>query len=283
MNLNENKGRGFIFDTEANTLAASNKSEHGNFSEMLRKALHNEGFSMNRSDESKVFDIPCPTFGLLISGTASQRDKIIPNVEDGLMSRFIFWSTNSDSKFKDVYESEISLDELVKTNAKQLEDYLNKLYSFPMINCEIDKEVQKEFTNHFKDLEKNKITEDGHSTILNRMALINHKIMVIFSVMRHLCKGELSEKIVVNKEDYLLAKEMTNNFLENSLLYYNSFEFLDNKSKLLRILPASFRAADFKKYANELTCSERTIKRMVEQLIKENKIIKEQRGLYLKK
>lgn len=283
LNLRENKGRGLIFDTEADTLAASNKSEHGDFSELIRKGYHNEYIDNNRVDESKVFNIPCPKFGLLISGTAMQRVKIIPNVEDGLLSRFIFWSTNSDTKFKDVYENEISLDELVKTQSIKLESYLNQLYSFSLITCEVDKEVKKSFTFHFKEIEKFKITEDGHSSILNRMASTCHKIIVIFSVMRHLCKEKLSDKIVVNMEDYLIAKDITDVLLENSLLYFNSFEVYDNKMKLLRILPKTFKASDFKKYSNEMTCSEKTIKRYVEQLIKENKIIKEQRGLYVKK
>ena len=58
--LNDNGGVGLMFETEGDTLANTFKSDHGNFSDGLRKAFHHEMISYSRRTPSPACQPCCP-------------------------------------------------------------------------------------------------------------------------------------------------------------------------------------------------------------------------------
>ena len=75
--LNDSGGRGIIFETEADTLSKSFKSEHGNFSDGLRNAFQHEPHSYYRRTDKELVEIPRPCLSVMLSGTPKQIQ--IPN------------------------------------------------------------------------------------------------------------------------------------------------------------------------------------------------------------
>jgi len=104
--LNDNNGKGLIFETEGDTLAQTFKSEYGNYSDGFRKAFHHETITYNRRKDREFVEIDKPRLSALLSGTPRQVSALIPNAENGLFSRFIFYFMNIRYEWKDVFAGE---------------------------------------------------------------------------------------------------------------------------------------------------------------------------------
>jgi hypothetical protein len=116
--LNDNQGIGLIFETEGDTLAQTFKSEHGNYSDGFRKAFHHEIISYNRRKDREFVELETPRLSALLSGTPKQVSTLIPNAENGLFSRFIFYYMNILLVWKDVFAGD---------NSQTLDDYFRHL------------------------------------------------------------------------------------------------------------------------------------------------------------
>lgn len=84
--LGANNGRGILFETEADTLSVTLKTDYGDYSELLRKAFHHESHSYYRRGNKEYLEIPEPKLSLLISGNYNHLVKHIPNAENGLFN-----------------------------------------------------------------------------------------------------------------------------------------------------------------------------------------------------
>ena len=89
--LHDNDGIGLLFETEGDTLSQTLKSEHGNYSDLLRKAFHHETISMSRRKDREYLEIDNPRVSVVLAGTPEQVRHLIPDAENGLLSRFIFY------------------------------------------------------------------------------------------------------------------------------------------------------------------------------------------------
>ncbi len=101
--LNDNQGVGLMFETEGDTLAQTFKSEHGNYSDGFRKAFHHETISYNRRKDREFVELNVPKLSAVLSGTPKQIQSLIPDAENGLFSRFIFYYMNVRLVWNDVF------------------------------------------------------------------------------------------------------------------------------------------------------------------------------------
>ncbi|MEO1519066.1 MAG: DUF3987 domain-containing protein, partial [Bacteroidota bacterium] len=90
--LANNEEKGILFCTEADTLSGTLSQDWGNYSELLRAAFHHEDYSMMRKSSQEYYDLKNPHLSILLSGTPGQLSKLIPNAENGLFSRFAFYT-----------------------------------------------------------------------------------------------------------------------------------------------------------------------------------------------
>ncbi|MDR2823921.1 MAG: DUF3987 domain-containing protein, partial [Prevotellaceae bacterium] len=123
--LNDNKGVGLLFEIEGDTLAQTFKSEHGNYSDGFRKAFHHETISYNRRKDREYVELEMPRLSALLSGTPKQVSALIPNAENGLFSRFIFYYMNILPVWKDVFTGDDSqtLDDYFRNLGNQFFDF----------------------------------------------------------------------------------------------------------------------------------------------------------------
>ena len=103
--LNDNNGIGLMFETEGDTLAQTFRSEHGNYSDGFRKAFHHEKISYLRRKDREYVELETPRLSALLSGTPKQVSALIPNAENGLFSRFIFYNMNILPVWKNVLQA----------------------------------------------------------------------------------------------------------------------------------------------------------------------------------
>lgn len=101
--LNDNEGQALMFETEGDTLTTTFRSEHGNYSDGLRKAFHHEPITYNRRKDREYVEITMPRLSVLLSGTPRQVGALIPDPENGLFSRFLFYNLPLRPVWNDVF------------------------------------------------------------------------------------------------------------------------------------------------------------------------------------
>jgi len=89
--LGDNDGIGLLFESEGDTLSQTLKSDYGNYSDVLRKAFHHELVSLSRRKDREYCEVSNPRVSVALAGTPEQVRKLIPDAENGLMSRFCFY------------------------------------------------------------------------------------------------------------------------------------------------------------------------------------------------
>lgn len=126
--LNDNGGIGLMFETEGDTLANTFKSDYGNFSDGFRKAFHHEMISYTRRKDREFVELAKPRLSALLPGTPRQILSLIPDAENGLFSRFIFYYMNVRLEWLNVFaDNEETLDQHFEQLGKQFFDLYNIL------------------------------------------------------------------------------------------------------------------------------------------------------------
>ena len=116
--LSENEGSGLIFETEGDTLAQAFKVDYGNYSDGIRKGTHHEMISYYRKTDREYKEIEEPCISLVLTGNPKQVSALIPNAENGLFSRFIFYHMNIKPFWKNVF---------AQGNDNSLKEHFNNL------------------------------------------------------------------------------------------------------------------------------------------------------------
>lgn len=103
--LKENNGRGLIFETEGDSLADMLRQKFGDFSDVLRKAFHHEPVSLYRTTNKEDIKVNQPALSVVLSGTDDQLRNLIPSIDNGLFSRFLFYKLEGDATFHNPWDN----------------------------------------------------------------------------------------------------------------------------------------------------------------------------------
>lgn len=186
--LMENDGRGVIFETEGDTLADMLKQDYGNFSDVLRKAFHHEPVSYFRRANNEDVDIKSPALSVVLSGTQDQLRRLIPSIENGLFSRFMFYELQGCPRFKNPFDA--SGDDQEYYFARLSERFLGMYRRLEAqeepVWFKLQAHQQEAFTQHFDELKQeihHHISHDLDGTI-NRQGLITYRIAMILTAIR---------------------------------------------------------------------------------------------------
>ncbi|WP_215136592.1 DUF3987 domain-containing protein [Hymenobacter sp. ISL-91] len=100
--LDANQGQGIIFESEGDTIAGALKQEWGSYSDLLRKGFHHEAATSQRKTGREFLEVDSPKLAVVITSTKGQVPGIIPNAENGLFSRFLFYYCNPPQLWRNV-------------------------------------------------------------------------------------------------------------------------------------------------------------------------------------
>jgi hypothetical protein len=106
-----------IMESEADTLSNMLKNDWSNYSDVLRKAFHHEPISISRKAEKVFVDIKEPKLAMVISGTPDQLMPLMKSRENGLFSRFMIYSFDEITDFKDVFAAKTNNTKVVFESA----------------------------------------------------------------------------------------------------------------------------------------------------------------------
>jgi hypothetical protein len=183
--LEDNDGIGCICETEADTLTNTLKQDWGSYSDVLRKRFHAEIISKSRMTDLDYSEIKEPKFSVAITGTPNQLDALITSIQDGLFSRFIFYSFSTKQKWRSTYTEDITVsnNDIFKGFSADLCDKFrsNNNQKFVMTRkqgMQLD-EVFSEALGHNSIL-----YNDDVSGIIYRLGLMTFKIAMTLAALR---------------------------------------------------------------------------------------------------
>ncbi len=263
--MSASKHGNILIETEADTLSQVLAKDYGNFSDLLRKAFHHETISYLRSTNNEYISIDQPKLSVLLTGTPDQIRTLIPNVVDGLYSRFIFLSPKGDSQWRNVFRNSSPVTDTIKIQAAELLKYYKEAkkhsYKFTM------QQSQKDQLNARGTMWLNaaKTYGDSAMAIAKRHGLILYRICMVFSILRHFENKKTKLKVDCSNDDLALAIEVTNMFFESSLQIFCTQSKQTYSSKNIKLeffydaLPVQYSVTtDLKKAAENVGLCERT-------------------------
>ncbi|MCQ2318427.1 MAG: DUF3987 domain-containing protein [Bacteroidales bacterium] len=221
--LNNNNGVGLIFETEGDTLANTFKSDFGNFSDGFRKAFHHETISYNRRKDHEFVELSRPRLSALLSGTPRQILSLIPDAENGLFSRFIFYCLNVRLVWNDVFAvRDVTIDSYFERFGEQFFNLYKTLQMSQPIRFSLTAQQQAEFHAFFEQVQTEYSSVFGTDFIasVRRLGLITFRIAMIFTSLRIIEIGEFQTTLFCSDSDFQATKTMVEILLKHTAKVY---------------------------------------------------------------
>ncbi|MCX6214558.1 DUF3987 domain-containing protein [Spirosoma sp.] len=223
--LNNNEGRGIIFETEGDTLADSVKQDYGNYSDGLRKAFHHESITYYRRTGKEYCEIENPEMSVVLSSTFDQLLNLMPTAENGLFSRFLFYNLTPNPNFKNVFDScKSSYPAHFGRIGEQLAEIYDHLVSLAEpLTIRLTPDQEGRFIRlfqHWKDEIREFVSEDLDGSV-NRLGLIAFRIAMMFTTLRAFDTGEITDMLTCSDLDFDNALKIVEMLKRHVLRLYN--------------------------------------------------------------
>ena len=269
--LQQNEGFGIICETEADTLANVFKQDWGGYSDMLRKAFHHEKISSSKKTNNEFIEVNKPCLSIALSGTPNQLTGLFLSSEDGLFSRFLFYSFKVEQEWKDVSPKahKTNLTEHFTLLSKEVFKMVQFLQGEETI-VELSQENWDKLNSHcqasLKDVTTFKSEEAG--SIVKRLGLILYRITMLLTAMRKFENGESTRTAICTDEDFNIALELVKIFLHHSVLMFDNlpkqkdiktFSKDNSKRTFIDALPNEFTRKQAVEIGIKQTLSESTV------------------------
>ncbi len=279
-----------IFETEADSLSNMLKQEWGDFSDILRKAFQHEHCSISRSD--RHYEVKTPKMSLVLSGTPNQLKPLIDSKENGLYSRFMFYSFDDIQGWKDVspMSHRTNHNDLFSDKGQEILMLYDKLKGLDSLEI-ILAEEQWDIFQQQMHLATNIIIGSNKVeflSVVKRLGLIFFRICMILTVLRNkdLITDE-TKSLTANDEDVRTGVSLIKTLIDHSLFLFDKYQknaiVLPMRERLLyNELPSDFRRGKGLEIATQLNIAERTYDDILKRWIEIKILQKVCHGLYRK-
>ena len=277
--LNDNGGVGLIFETEGDTLANTFKSDYGNFSDGFRKAFHHEMISYTRRKDREFVELTKPRLSALLSGTPKQILALIPDAENGLFSRFIFYNMNLRLEWRDVFsESPVSLDDYFIDLGQRYFQFYQTLQQAQPIRFSLSTTQQEQFNNFFGKVQQEYSAMFGMDIVasVRRLGLITFRLAMILTSLRLMDGQPVAEVIVCNDTDFRTSLIMAEVLIRHATNVFSKLPAADGtissvggtivRQKFYDQLPSEFNRQTYLTIATSLGIPIKTAEKQIARL-----------------
>jgi hypothetical protein len=261
--------RGLIFETESDVLTDQLKQDYGNFSDLLRASYQHETVKFYRRLNKEYYEIDRPKLSVLLSGTPGQLRKLIPTIENGLFSRFMFYRIAPEREFKNIFA----------TNGQNLEQWFYQagrklLFLFEWLNGQSEpfefqftESQQAEFHKYFNDLKGSLIDTFGEAIAGNvhRFGVQFVRVAMILSALRAANEKLTFAPLVCTDQDFTNARRIMETFINNALEVFETLntepptDIPENKLLFVQALPPEFTTSQAIETGQRFGVSERSV------------------------
>lgn len=290
--LGDSDERGLIFETEGDTLSKAFKSDYGDFSDGFRNAFQHEPISYYRRTDKEYVEIKRPCLSVMLSGTPKQIQALIPNTENGLFSRFMFYVMNMNLAWKDVFASktESGLEKHFTDLGKEFFTLYQTLQINKEIHFSLSLSQETTFNNFFAQKQNLYITiqdEDIVSSV-RRLGLTAYRIMMVLSSIRIMDDGDISPKLVCSDTDFNTVLKMIDVLLKHSSHVFTQIASLPyiskpkhKKEQFLEKLPHTFNRQNYVSLAISLGITDKSSQRFIRDFVNNGIIEKPSHDSYI--
>ena len=277
--LNDNGGVGLIFETEGDTLANTFKSDYGNFSDGFRKAFHHEMISYTRRKDREFVELTKPRLSALLSGTPKQILALIPDAENGLFSRFIFYNMNLRLEWRDVFsESPVSLDDYFIDLGQRYFQFYQTLQQAQPIRFSLSTTQQEQFNTFFGNVQQKYSAMFGMDIVasVRRLGLITFRLAMIITALRLMDGQSVADVIVCNDTDFQTSLIMAEVLIRHAANVFSKLPTADGtassvgntivRQKFYDQLPSEFNRQTYLTVATSLGIPIKTAEKQIARL-----------------
>lgn len=304
--LAQNNGVGLLFETEGDTLANAFNSDLGNYSDGFRKAFHHETISYLRKKDHEYVEIVKPKFSAVLSGTPQQIFNLIPDAENGLFSRFIFYVMETELVWHNMFASHggTTADEKFKEIGRDFFTFLKKFPKRP-VQFTLSRSQMDQFNAYFEatQLRFAQLLGDEIVATVRRLGLILFRFAMILTVLRRIDdapksakSGDKNLRMVCSDADFDTALAMVKVLLQHSAAVFQALPrnakapvlkgrqviAAETREKFLAALPETFDRPTYIKTAALLNITEKTAERYLQFFIKSGQLLHPSTGQYRK-
>ena len=290
--LNDSNGRGLIFETEGDTMAQAFKSDYGNYSHGFRNAFQHEPITYYRRTDRELVEIERPCLSALLSGTPKQIGTLIPNAENGLFSRFMFYVMNIQPYWKDVFaaNTDNGMDEHFADLANEFFNLYEALNNNAEIVFSLTQEQKSKFNQFFTETQSMYISLKGLDYIgtVRRSGLIAFRIMMVCSVLRILETGDFSSPMVCEDVDFTNTIQIVKLLVKHAAKVYSDLpeeparaKPKSRKERFLDALPYNFNRQGYLTIATKLNIPDKTAQGYITDFVKAGILDKDGQDLYI--
>lgn len=279
-----------MIESEADSVTQAHKTEHGNYSDFLRKAFHNEPCSLSRRKDNEYINIPCPKLAVALSGTPGQLMSFINNREDGLLSRFLVMYFKSSTGWKNVGPCPGCIN-LTDYFDRLSEDFF-KLWEFiSQKDLVVDlSQSQWDQLNDYcasKYEQICKIHGEDATSLIKRHGLMIFKICMVLTSLRNYEDQEKVGYAQCADTDLSLAMFLVDKSLDDALELYQSLPEIkaaniNNKTCLYNTLSDEFTRSEAIEIGKSLSIAERSTDRYLKEFVIKNLLQQRSKGNYKK-
>ncbi|WP_297333847.1 DUF3987 domain-containing protein [Flavobacterium sp.] len=285
--LNVSKNGVLIMESEADTLSNMLKNDWSNYSDLLRKAFHHESVSLSRQIDNRYLEIDEPKVSLVISGTPDQLQPLIKSKENGLFSRFMMYSFDEISGFKDVFAAKAyNYSSLFETAGNAVYSLYGKLFHLKHeLPFRLTDNQHKRFLKDFTFIHEDILKNHSHSVIpnLNRHALMMFRLCMILTVLRNESNIVNESELVCSNRDFITALKIIKVVLKHAIINHNSLNdggLSDLDEEILFSLKQGFTRKEAIEAGKKHSIPQRTIDDKLKQWQKRKAIKKVEQGKY---
>ncbi|MCY7349796.1 MAG: DUF3987 domain-containing protein [Cytophagaceae bacterium] len=289
-NLFENGEWGIICETEADTLSGALSQDWGNFSDLLRKAFHHESTSYARKSGER-YEMKRPALSVVLSGTPGQVRGLIANTGNGLFSRFLFYTYQTEPIWRDVSpgHGKLPLDEHFEQLSQFVLD-LAQWYEGQAIQFALQPEQWTRFNETLNTWLMNQVKLEGNeaaSTVF-RLGMSAYRIALILSLLRAFQQNQSPQTVFCSETDFNTALSLAEVLLEHALQVAETFPRTADTQAPAFIatfrdrLPVQFQRAEADQVGTGLGMSKRNVANFLHRLQKLGQLSKLKHGHYFK-
>ena len=292
-------GNMLMFETEGDTVVNTFKSDYGNYSDNFRKAFAHEEFGyLRRGNDSEEKEVQNPRLSVVLSGTPEQVKSLIPNAENGLLSRFIFYCMSATDEWLDGfsgYDTDSPLEKVFDDLGTEIEKFYQHLTQINEVWFTLSIVQKLKFNDYFAG-EKQRMKElngDLYNASTHRLSWACLRIAMVLTALRCMDRGTVPEKIECSDVDFDIALSIIRTVSEHNDYIFNVLnegitedvkvsETYSSAARhvLLNNLPDRFSSEDMQALSVKLGKSIRTIQRQVRRAIQNGQVKELAKGRY---
>ena len=241
-------------------------------------------------------ELKYPRLSAVLSGTPRQVLSLIPDAENGLFSRFIFYTIDVALVWNDVFagSADKTMEEYFDELGKRFDYLYTKMQTAEPMKFRFTTPQEKEFNEFFSTVQVEYAQLYGLDIIgsIRRLGLITYRIAMVLSALRFIENEPMQQIIFCSDTDFQNALSMVQVLLKHTAKVFESLPTSTSVSALTEKtearqafydqLPPDFNRETFLSLAGRLKIPQRSAARYIQTFCKEGKLVRTFQGQYRK-